>query len=146
MPVAKIKFNGVIEDLAEYFSDNSELGYTLATNFLIGDILDFQDIDQLIGSKIDLTVYDEGGILRFGSRFHTQERSLRFLVRDTYAQGAINKAHDIAAWFGDSRRLPTTNFLFTFMALSKFPGLVLAHDSGTYFADVVVTFLVLAKG
>ena len=71
---------------------------------------------------------------------------MRFLVRDTFAQGAINKAHDLAAWIGDNRYISTTNFVSHFIVFGGFPKIVLAHDSGTYFSDVVVTFLVLAKG
>ena len=143
---AKIVSKNFVEDISDYFSENNSLGYTLADNFLIGEVLDVDNIDSLIGNKIDLTVYDEGGTLRVGGRFHTQERSLRFLVRDTFAQGAINKSHDIASWIGDNRYISTTNFVSHFVSLGGFGTVVLAHESGTYFSDVVVTFLALAKG
>ena len=93
------KLKDFVEDFcanfATSFSVTGGRTYTLATNMLIGDHFDVQDIGDIVGSDIDLAVYEENGTLIRGSRFDQVERVLRFVVKDSYRQGAVNHAHDI---------------------------------------------------
>jgi len=141
--MSQLKCHGAIEEIQDYISANSGLGYTTGTNFVIGDILDMATLGAT--EAIDLTMYDEGGSLTpSGRRWHIR-RNIRFIFKDTFGQGAVNKAWKFVDWLGNERTFTTSTYRVWWERNSKLPSIIGATRADTYLADVVAQFLLLTK-
>ena len=141
--MSKLQCHGAIEELQDYIAANANLGYTVGTNFVIGDVLDLATLQET--EAIDLTMFDEGGEnLPSGRRWHMR-RSVRFIFKGTFGQGAVNNAWKFVDWLGTRRAFSTTSYRVLWEENSKLPSVVGATRSGTYLADVVSSFLLFTK-
>jgi len=141
--MSQLKCHGAIEEIQDYIAANSNLGYTVGTNFVIGDILDMATLGET--KAIDLTMYDEGGEnVPSGRRWHMR-RSIRFIFKGTFGQGAVNDAWKFVDWLGDQRAFTTTNYRVLWEDNPKLPSVIGATRSGTYLADVVASFLLFTR-
>lgn len=131
------------EQLQDHIAANSTLGLTVGENFTLGNLLDIQDMEGYLASKIELTMFEEPGTLsRTGRRFH-QERTIRFLYKGDYGQQAINRCHALLEWLQNSALYSNLSSFKAIVArVDKLPSVVAADQSGTHLADCIVTFFV----
>ena len=141
--MSTLKLQAFAEELQDYIEANSNLGYAAGTNFLLGHIYEIEDVIQ----APSLTMYEEaGGSIEFG-RIPKTNRNIRFVFRDTYAQGALNRAFAFVEWAGkeNNRRIQTSTFNVWLVRFFKMPTVVAAQRSNIYAADVVILYAVLSR-
>lgn len=139
--MARFSPRNFIEQLQDYVAAESGLGYVVGTDCFVANELDI-DGDAKLES---LTLYEEGASFDPHARVPKQERSVRFLFRDGHEQAAMNRAWDFVEWIGDVVAFSTTSFSVRVLRVDKGPSVVEARRSGTFLADVVVTFLVMNR-
>ena len=83
--MTQLQCHGAIEEIQDYIAANSGLGYTVGTNFVIGDILDLATLGAT--KAIDLTMYDEGATLEPSGRRWHMHRDIRFVFKGDFGQG-----------------------------------------------------------
>lgn len=134
----RISPGNFVEELQDHIGDSSGLGYTVATDLFVAN-----ELDVTGDAKLNtLTLYEEGMDLLFRARIPKQERTVRFLFRAAHAQAALNRAWSFVEWIGNENTFSTTKFRAWVLRFDKGPTVIAARRSGTYVADVVVTFLV----
>lgn len=127
-----------IEELQDHIEDEAGLGYVVGTDLFVSNEL---DIDG--DSKVEtLTLYEEGFAPSTRERIPKQERTVRFLFRAADAQAAMNNAWTFVEWIGNAETFSTPKFRVWVLRFDKGATVTVARRSGTYVADVVVTFLV----
>ncbi len=138
-----LKTHGVIEEIQDYIASDSDLGYTVGTNFVIGDVLDMATLGST--EAIDLSMFDEGAqLVPSGKRWY-MHRNIRFVFKSTFGQGAVNKAWEFVDWVINQRMFFTTTYKVMWERLSKPPTVIGATRADAYLADTVVQFLLLNK-
>jgi len=141
--MTQLKCHGAIEDIQDYISSSSGLGYTTGTNFVIGDILDLSTLGAT--KAIDLTMYDEGATLEPSGRRWHMHRDIRFVFKGAFGQGAVNNAWKFVDWIGTLRTFTTPNYRVWVENFPKLPSIIGATRADTYLADAVARFLLLSK-
>lgn len=138
---------GFIEALQDFIADNSGLGLTVGSagisgNLTVGNLLNVDDLETLLGSEIVCTLFEEGGnIVRTGRR-HRQERGVRFVYKGTHGQGAVNSCWTLLQFLENQKSFSTTDFTVWIARTDKLPGVIAADRGGTHLADFVMTFFV----
>ena len=141
--MSQLKCHGAIEEIQDYIADNSGLGYSVGTNFVIGDIM---DMATLAATKaIDLSMYDEGAKMEPSGRRWHMHRNIRFVFKGTFGQGAVNSGWKFVDWVGNQRVFHTTSYRVLWEGFPKLPSVIGATRAGTYLADTVVSFRLLTK-
>jgi len=137
-----LRLTNLAEEFQTYIAANAtglSLRYVVAENFTIGDVLDMQDLEYLAGSKIDLTLFDEGGNLVPSGSFVQQVRSFRFVTKGDYGQQAITHAQELLQWLWNTKTFKTSHFRIWVARVAKLPSLIARYRSGTNLADFVIT-------
>ena len=141
--MSQLKCHGAIEEIQDYIAANSGLGYTVGTNFVIGDILDLATLGAT--KAIDLTMYDEGATLEPSGRRWHMHRDIRFVFKGDFGQGAVNNAWKFVDWLGNNRSFSTASYKVMWENFPKLPSIIGATRADTYLSDVVSRFLFLNK-
>ena len=141
--MSQLKCHGAIEEIQDYIADNSGLGYSVGTNFVIGDILDLATLGAT--KAIDLTMYDEGATLEPSGRRWHMHRDIRFVFKGDFGQGAVNNAWKFVDWLGNNRSFSTASYKVMWENFPKLPSIIGATRADTYLSDVVSRFLFLNK-
>jgi hypothetical protein len=100
--VRPLRTQNLAEEIQDWIAANTtglSLTYTVGENFILGDALDIQDLDELSGSNVDLTMFEEGSSFVYGGSFVRQDRTFRFVHKGTYGQQAVNRAWELVEWF-----------------------------------------------
>jgi len=134
------------EELQDWIADNYTVEtLTVGQNFILGNLLDLQDIADYLASSVSLSMYEEGGnIVRTGRRHH-QERSIRFVFKGQYGQEAVNKTWQLLQWLEDQKTFLSSTFRVWLARIDKLPSVIGADQDGIHLADSVVTFFVLYR-
>lgn len=142
-----VVLTNLAEEIQQYISDNSSLNLNYDpvaddVNFTLGNILNVTDLDFLLGSNIDLTMFEEGGSVSPTGRREIQERSFRFVYKGNSGQLAINLCWALVEWLWNSARtFQTTTFRIWIPRFpDKLPSVIAANQDGSHLADFVVTF------
>lgn len=135
------------EEIQEYISSNSTLSLNHDStvgnvNFTLGNILNVTDLDFLLGSNIDLTMFEEGGTVIPTGRRERQERTFRFIYKGNSGQLAVNLCWQFIQWlWSDARSFKTATFrIWVPRFPDKLPSVISANQDGSHLADFVVTF------
>ncbi|UCG53554.1 MAG: hypothetical protein JSW58_08350 [Candidatus Latescibacterota bacterium] len=136
-----LKLEGFTEQFQDYIVANTDFTPTLVvgTNFIIGNILDVQDLEQRLTSKILCTLFDEGGNLIGSGRRTRQERSFRFVFKGDYAAEAVNHGFRLLAWLQNHRVFRTSEFQAWWARADKLPSVIVRGKGGATLADFVVS-------
>ncbi len=142
-----VVLTNLAEEIQQYISDNSSLNLNYDpvaddVNFTLGNILNVTDLDFLLGSNIDLTMFEEGGSVSPTGRREKQERSFRFVYKGNSGQLAINLCWALVEWLWNSARtFQTATFRIWIPRFpDKLPSVIAANQDGSHLADFVVTF------
>jgi hypothetical protein len=142
-----IKAQDLSEEIQEYISTNSSLGLNHDpasgnVNFTLGNVLNVVDLDTLVGSNIELTMFEEGGSIIPSGRRERQERAFRFVTRGNSGQLAINASWNLFEWlWNDARSFQTQNFkVWIPRGPDVLPSLFAAQKDGTHIANFLLTF------
>jgi len=138
---------GWIEELQDYIAQNSGLGLIVpgagpVGNFTAGDLLNVDNLDQLLGSGIVCTIYEEGGNLVRTGRRHRQVRTLRFVYKGDIEQLAVNSCWSLIEFLENKLTFTTLTFKTWVARVDKLPTVIAKDQAGTHLADFVVTFFV----
>lgn len=144
-----LRLKGFIEELQDYiaanYTDDEGRSYVVAENFTIGEVLDVEDLDNLLGSNVDLTIYDQANqIVRTGRRFRST-RGVRFLFKGEHAQASLDRGHDMVAWLSGLDQIELTSFHVWVERFQRPPGIVTGRPSGTFLSDCVIHFLAINR-
>jgi len=144
-----LRLRGFIEELQDYiaanYSDSDGRTYTTATNFTIGNFLDVEDLDRILGSDVDLTIYDQAIDVTKGARRHRTTRAVRFVFKDSHAQASLNRAHAMTEWLSGLERIGLPLFVAWVHRFQRMPGIITGRSSGTFLSDLVVHFLTVNR-
>lgn len=139
----RLQLTNLAEELQEYISDNVtglSVTYTMAENFVLGRMLNVQDLDDLVGQNIDLTLFDEGGPgLVPGSRVVRQERTFRFVHRGD-GQQAVTRAQELLEWLWNRKSFQTATFRVWVAQPAALPSAFRYYRSGDTLADFLMNF------
>ncbi len=138
------------EEVQDFIATNSSLGLIVpaagvAGNFLIGDILNVNDLDTLLGKQIVLTMFEEGGTITRTGRRHLQERTLRFVYKGNSGQAAVNLCWNLYTYLEKKLTFQTATFRIWLARTEKLPGVFAADQGGVSLADLILTFLVQSR-
>jgi len=140
---------GFIEEIQTYIADNysdtSGRSYTVSENFIVGDVLDIEDFDRLVGQDVDLTIYDEVQSTQRSGRHQRATRGVRFLLKGSSAQDALDRGHAIVTWLSGLDQIELPSFFVWVERFARMPGIVAGKPSGAFLADFVVHFLQIGK-
>lgn len=147
MPLIAVNF---AEELQDYIAQNSGLGLIVpgigpVGNFTIGNLLDVDNLDLLLGTGIDCTIFEEGGNLIRTGRRHRQERSFRFVYKGDAGQTAVNSCWRLLQFLENARTFLTSTFRVWVARTDKLPTVIAADQAGTHLADFVMTFFVFNR-
>ncbi len=144
-----LRLRGFIEGFQDHisanYSDDEGRTYTTAENFIVGESLDIEDVEELLGSVIDLSIYDQAEQLQLSSRRTRAVRGVRFVFKDDFGQAALNRAHAMVEWLSGLNRIEMPLFSAMLVRFSRLPGIVAGRPSGAYLSDFVVHYTVLNK-
>jgi len=135
------------EEVQDYIAENSGLGLVVpgvgpVGNLTLGNLLNVDNLDALLGSEIRCTIFEEGGNLNRTGRRHQQERSLRFVFKGEHGQEAVNSCLALLQFLENGRTFLTSTFRTWVARTDKMPTVIAADQAGTHLADFVMTFLV----
>lgn len=139
------------EEFAEQFQDwlaaeaDFEPSLTVAQNFTLGNLLNVQDLELILGSKILLTLFEEGGNLYGSARRTRQERTFRFVYKGAHGQEAMNYCWRLLRFLHKRKTFETAEYRAWLARIDKLPGIIAAGQDGTHLADCVVTLNVWYK-
>lgn len=141
---------GWAEELQDYIAENSGLGLVVpgtgpVGNFTLGDLLNVDNLDHLLGGQIDCTIFEEGGSLTRSGRRHHQERSVRFVYKGDRGQGVVNSCWRLLQFLENDRTFLTSTFRTWVARTDKLPTVIAADQAGTHLADFVMTFFVFNR-
>lgn len=148
MPLLAVNF---VEELQTYLADNSGLGLVIpgrgvtGGNFTIGNLLNVDRLEDVLGSEIVCTMFEEGGNIIRTSRRHRQERTIRFLYKGEYGQAAVNSCWLLLQYLEDLKTFQTDTFRVWVARADKLPTVIAADQGGTHLADFVITFFALYR-
>ena len=138
------------EEIQDFIAANSDLNLTVpsvgtAGNFVLGNLLNVDDLGSLLESQIVCSMFEEGGTLIRTGRRVQQERTYRFVFKGSYGQEAINLCHGLVGYLENLKSLSTATFSVWVLRFEKMPSVIAADHGGTHLADIVVTFLATNK-
>lgn len=137
-----LRTQNLAEEVQDWIAANAtglSLAYTVGENFILGDALDIQDLDELSGSNVDLTMFEEGSNFVYGGSFVRQDRTFRFVHKGTYGQQAVNRAWELVEWFkNESRTFVTDTFRVLVVQFPVLPTIFARYRSGVHLADFVI--------
>ena len=133
------------EEIQDYIAANSGLGYIVGTNFTIENVMDYTDLERLLGSRILLTMFDEGGELRPSARLTHQERLFRFVVKGTHPNDSMDRARDLLKWLWDKKFFETATFRVWIAHVLRLPTVIVKGESGSTLSDFLISILVFNK-
>ncbi len=138
------------EELQDFIAQNSGLGLVVpgtgpVGNFTIGNILNVDNLDLLLGSGIDCTIFEEGGNLIRSGRRHRQERNIRFIYKGSFGQEAVNSCWLLLQYLENKKTFRTATFTVWIARTDKLPTVIAADQAGTTLADFVMTFFVFTR-
>lgn len=142
-----LKARGFIEALQDYLATIDSLGLTVTGsgvsggNLTVGNVLNVYALDELSGSEIVCSLFEEGGTIT-RSRKPRQDRSIRFVCKGTHGQGAVNLCWDIIEELEKRKRFQTDVFSAWLARIDTLPTVIAADEAGTHLADFVATFIV----
>ncbi len=142
-----VEFEEFAEQFQSWLAANADFtpALVVARNFTLGNLLNIQDIELYLGSKILLTMFEEPGTLQGAARRTRQERTFRFLYKGAHGQEAMNHCWRLLKFLHNKKTFETDDFRAWLARIDKPPGVVAAGEDGTHLADCVVTLNVWYK-
>jgi hypothetical protein len=141
-----LELDNLSEELRDYIADNSGLGYVVGTNLTLENTMDFTDIGRLLGSRVLLTIFDEGGAIIPSSRFVFQDRNFRFVTKGTSSNQALGRGRDLFKWLWNKKTFGTSTYRWWLRPDNRrMPQIISRGENKSFLADFIFTFFVFNK-